>query len=108
MCAHVMIKVVYPPDKAEAVSKLFIKSVGQKLPTGVRRLETYILVNESGIVGYTIYRIKNENYIEAFMELQKRMMTFREVIGLRYRIEQVMTAAEAMPLIGITPPEYKT
>lgn len=105
---HVMTKVVYPPDKAGEVGKAFVKSVGNPLPSGLKRIETYTVVTEQGIEGYTIYRIKDETFVAGITELQNRMIGFHDIIGLRYKITPVMTAAEALPLIGIEPPKYKT
>ncbi len=105
---HLMIKTVYPPDKAVDVGKVFVKSVGNPLPAGVKRIESYTVVTEQGIEAYTIYRIKDEKYAAAIKELQGRMIGFHDIVGLRYKITPVMTAAEALPLIQIQPPEYKT
>lgn len=105
---HLMIKSVYPPDKAVEVGKVFVKAVGKPLPSGVKRIESYAVVTEQGIETYTIYRIKDEKYVEGIKEMQARLIGFHDIVGFRYRMTPVMTAAEALPLIQIEPPDYKS
>ncbi len=103
-----LIKSVYPPDKGPEAGKAFVKSVGKPLPSGMKRIETYVVVTEQGIVTYTYYKVKDENLAQAYKELQNRMIAYHDIVGFRYKITPVLTAAEALPLIGIAAPDYKT
>lgn len=105
---HLMVKSIYPPDKAVEVGKVFVKAVGKPLPAGVKRIEAYVIVTEQGIETYTIYRIKDEKYAEGIKEMQVRLIGFHSIVGFKYTMRPVMTAAEALPLIQIEPPDYKS
>ena len=54
ICMHVMIKTIYPPDKAVEVGQVFVKSVGKALPAGVKRIETYTVVTEQKSLNWTL------------------------------------------------------
>ena len=102
---HLLVKSQFTPDTAEDVGKAHLKFLSKGMPKGVRLLESYIKATQNGIQGWQIYRIKDENYVQAFKELQEKYVVYHEIVGYRYSLEPVLTAAEALPMVGLKPPE---
>ncbi|NVM30529.1 MAG: hypothetical protein HWN65_16940 [Candidatus Helarchaeota archaeon] len=101
---HLLVRSMWPADTSEEVGKAYINFVGKGMPKGVRLLESYVRATFNGIEGYTIYRVKDENFVQGFKELQEKYVAFHEVVGYRYAIEPMLTAAEALPMVGLKPP----
>lgn len=101
---HVMIKAEMPPDKSVEAGKAYVSFLSKGLPKGVRLLETYVIATKQGIESYTIYRIKDENFVQAYKELQESYVVFHNIVGYRYKIDIVLTTAEAFPMVGLKPP----
>ncbi len=101
-----MITSTYPPAKASEVVQVFGKSLAEPLPSFLKRLHVLTCggVGEAGIRTYSIFEADKGKEYDAFAELTKRMGWFFHVEGWRYQIETLLTAEEAIPLLGIKMP----
>jgi len=100
-----MTTVAYPPDKAVKVAKKFIEATAKPLPRFIKRL--YVLTTPGGEVGFKvhgIYEVDDAKIKEGIKELVKYYVQFHDIEGFRYDIETMLTAQEAIPLLGIKMP----
>ena len=95
----------YPPHKATEIGEIFVK-VSSSLPKMLKRVagSPYASSTENGITVYNLLKIKDEDLAEGIRQLTKYLSQYY-IEGFRYRVEIVLPAAEALPLIGIKPPE---
>jgi hypothetical protein len=98
----------YPNDKAEEIGKVFIK-IGATLPKVLKRVSEcpWIYADESGYIAYNIYEVEEGKLFEALKELNRYVANYRHVPGFRYKIKHVLTAKDALPMIGLQPPTLK-
>ena len=96
----VMVISTYPHDKATEVGKAFIKNMENPLPSFVKFV-VYVTSTELGIKGYVLYEIEDEKLAEGIREVVKRHVTYQNIVGYRWNIETLLTAEEALPMIGL-------
>jgi len=58
-------------------------------------------VGKSGVRTYSIFEADKGMEYDALKELTRRMAWFYNIEGYRYRIESLLTADEAIPLLGL-------
>ena len=101
-----MITSTYPPNKLHEVVRVFGKSLAEPLPPFLKRL--YVLgaggVGEVGIKTYSIFEADKGKEYDALAELNRRMAWYHNIEGVRYQIEALFTAEEALPIWGIQMP----
>jgi hypothetical protein len=108
MTAYIMMKMWYPNDKADEVGKAFIKFAAS-LPKMLKRLAEcpWVYADENGYMTYNLFELEEGKLFEALRELNKYVANYRTVAGLRYKIEPILTAKDALPMIGLQPPALK-
>jgi hypothetical protein len=98
-----MVTMTYPPDKATEIGKTFMGL--PKLPSFVKLVHVLLTAaGESGIKSYTLYEIENKKAYEGLMAIGNRYVLYNNIDGFRYRLEPLVTAEEALPMLGLTPP----
>ena len=98
----VVTTVTYPTEKGVQVAKAFVKATEKPLPPFIKRL--HVLAAPGGQLGMKvlgIYEVEDAKLKEGLMEISKYFVNFYDVEGFRYDIEPMLTAAEALPLLGI-------
>jgi hypothetical protein len=97
-----MTTVLYPPDKAVKVAKKFIEAMAKPLPPFLKRLHVLVTTNsQSGMKVCGIYEVNDAKVKEGIIELTKYFIQFYDIEGFRYEVEPMLTAQEAIPLLGI-------
>jgi hypothetical protein len=94
--------ITYPPDKAIQMAKKFIKAMEIPLPSFIKRL--YVLTSAGGELGVKalgIYEVEDAKLKEGIKELTKSFVQYYDVEGFRFNLEPMLSAAEAIPLLGI-------
>jgi len=106
MKTTLMVTLSYPPDKATEVGQKYLEISGT-LPKFIKRigLTPYTMSCEEGIKAFSLYEIKDEELADGIRKLSEYYTKYIEVPGLKYRVDIVMGAVEALPLIGLKPPE---
>ena len=99
----VLVTSTYPHDKAIEVGKAFIKTLETPLPSFVK-FTVYVTSTELGIKGYVLYEIEDKKLAEGIREVIKRQVAYHNIVGYRWNIETLLTAEEALPLVGLAPP----
>jgi len=101
-----MITSTYPPSKAGEVVQVFGKSLAEPLPPFLKRLHVLGAggVGEPGLRTYSIFEADKGKEYDALAELTRRMAWYHNIEGVRYQIEALLTAEEALPLWGIQMP----
>jgi len=100
-----MLTSTYPLDKATEVAKTYAKVSATPPPPFFKQIGSYGAADiECGIRGYTLFEFKDEKLAEALRELIKRLVPFGNIVGYRYKVEILMSAKEAMIMMGLTPP----
>jgi len=88
----------FPPHKATEVGKAFPNT--PKLPDFVKTLFIFI-VPSSDIKSYALYEIPDDKAHEGYIALTKRMTGYFGIEGYKFTIEPLLTANEALALIGL-------
>ena len=102
-----MITATYPPTRVNEVVQIFTRGLKEEpLPSFLKRLHVFSAggVGEPGIRTYSIFEADKGKEYEALAELTRRMAWFHKVEGYRYHIEPLLTAEEAIPLLGLQMP----
>lgn len=94
-----MATTTYPPDKATEMLKIFTKLPPR--PSFIKRVGLYTNSTELGIKAYGIYEIEDEKLAEGIREMVKRLSSYKDVVGCRFKIETLLTTEEVLPLLGL-------
>jgi hypothetical protein len=82
---------VYPPIKAREVVAIFQKAAATPLPSFMKRVYVLTSPSEAGIKVMGIYEVD---------ELTRYFVQFYGVEGFKFTFETMLTAQEAIPLLG--------
>ena len=94
--------VIYPLDKAVEISRAFIKSTETPLPSHTTRVHVLASATEQGMKVLGIYEIDDAQVPEGIKELTRRYAElFFGIEGFKYQLEPMLTAEEAIPLLGL-------
>ena len=94
--------VVYPPDKSIIAAEKFIEVTAKELPPFLKRLQ--ILgdsMMDKGMKVLSIYEADDARIKESIIELTKIYVQFNGIEGFRYEIEPMLTAKEALAVLGM-------
>jgi hypothetical protein len=95
----------YPPNKATEVAKKYVE-VMLKIPQESFEkplVQAACMSDRDGIVSVSINKITQGKYEEAFNLVVRRMVMFYEIEGFRFKLENLLTVEESMPLFGLVP-----
>ena len=96
-----MVTQTYPTKSTAQVGKVGVGMLAKALPPYVKRLGVYIAAGGDGMKTYVLYEIEKGQVEEGIKELNKRMVAYFNIEGWKYTIEPLMSAEEALPLIGL-------
>ena len=94
--------VIYPPDKSIVAAEKFIEVTAKELPPFLKRLQ--ILGDsrmDKGMKVLSIYEADDARIKESIIELTKIYVQFNGIEGFRYEIEPMLTAKEALAVLGM-------
>jgi len=95
-----MVTAFFPTEKSEEVGKKLTSGTLPKLPDFVKQL--YIFVATAGeIKTYTLYEVPDEKMHEGIIAISTRYAGYFGIDGFKYTVEPVLTAKEALPMIGL-------
>jgi hypothetical protein len=95
----------YPPNKATEVAKKYVE-VMLKIPQESFEkplVQAACRSDRDGIVSVSINDITKGKYEEAFNLVVRRMVMFYEIEGFRFKLDNLLTVEESMPLFGFVP-----
>ncbi len=95
-----MVIFTYPPEKAKEVGEAFISGKAPDLPDFVNRIHLFVVMDVD-IKTYAIYKVQDENSHEGLVAITKRFTGYFDIKGAKFKIEPLLTAEEALPLIGL-------
>jgi hypothetical protein len=99
---HVLQIVTYPLKATVEVGKIFVGGLkDDPLPEYVKMLGLYVEYGGKGITTYDIYEIEKGHEDEGQKRLAKDHIKYYGVEGYEVISKTVMTAEEALPLIGL-------
>lgn len=103
---NMMVIVTYPNDKATEMGQAYLKNLAN-FPKNVKRIggTPYVTANDEGIQTISIFEVKDENLADAMRGITAYYTAYNEIPGYRWEFHFVMTAMDALPLIGLKPPE---
>ena len=94
--------VIYPPDKSIVAAEKFIEVTAKELPPFLKRLQ--VLGDsrmDKGMKVLSIYEADDARIKESIIELTKIYVQFNGIEGFRYEIEPMLTAKEALAVLGM-------
>ena len=98
--AFIMVTSRVPLHNAEGVGQAF---VGKKVPEVadfVKRVNIWI-VSDYDTKMYALYEVPNEKVHDAMISISTRYAGYRTIEGFKLKIELLLTAQEALPMIGL-------
>ena len=103
---YVIIKIWFPPHKAEEVAKVYMEELKKYPPDRSlgKSLATAIRPTENGIVSIEIFQVKEGKLEETLNHYQNVQVMYHYIEGFKYEIDVWRTAVEAMALLGLKPP----
>ena len=98
--AFIMVTSTFPPYKSEEVGKLFTSNSLPKTADFVKRINIFVLAD--GITKiYALYEVPNEKLFDGMVSIATRYAGYRAVEGFEYKIENLLTITEALPMVGL-------
>jgi hypothetical protein len=91
---------VYPPIKAREVVAIFQKAAATPLPSFMKRVYVLTSPSEAGIKVMGIYEVDDGKVADGIKELTRYFVQFYGVEGFKFTFETMLTAQEAIPLLG--------
>ena len=95
-----MVTFTYPPAKAKEIGEAFVSGKAPELPDYVKRIKLYVVMDVE-LKNYVIYEVPDEKSHEGLVAITKRLTGYFDIEGSRFKIEPLLTIAEALPLIGL-------
>jgi len=96
-----MVTQTYPTKSVAAVGKVAMGVLAKALPPYVKRLGPYIAAGGDGIKAYNLYEVEKGHEDEGYKELMKEEVPFFSIEGYKFTVEPLLSAEEALPLIGL-------
>ena len=90
----------YPTKVAKEFGKKFLELTKMKSPDWLKVVHTFA-VADGKLKGYVLYEIDDNKILKAEQEISKRLAIFFDLDGFEYRIERLLEAKEALPIIGL-------
>lgn len=103
---YIFIKSTYPSHKIDEVVKKYLE-VLQKFPPDPsmgEQVANATRADGQGIVGLTVFEVKEGKFDEAMKRWMSAMTEFRNIEGYEYSMDVWATVIEAFAAIGMTPP----
>ena len=91
----------YPLSSAKEVAAAFIKAAATPLPSYIKRTHTLTTAGDLGIRVLGIYEVDDEKVSQAIKDLTKYFVQYYDMEGFSYTVEPMLTAQEAIPLLGL-------
>jgi len=108
MSAYILMRFWWPNDKADEIGKTFLKIAGTlKICKRVSESPFFITDEYGGSKSYNLFEVEEGKLFEALKELNKYVVNYRHIPGFRFKIEPVMSAKDALPMIGLQTPTQK-
>ncbi len=98
--AFIMVTATYPAHKAEELGKAFVSGKAPETADFVKRINIFT-VADFDIKIYTLYEVPEDRYYEGLKSIANRYAGYRDIEGFKYKIEPLLTAQEALPMIGL-------
>ena len=96
-----MVTMTYPTKSTVQVGKVAVGMLSKALPPYVKILGIYIAPGGDGIKNYDLYEIEKGHVEEGIKELNKRFVAYFNIEGWKHTIEPLMSAEEALPMLGL-------
>ena len=91
----------YPLSSAKEIATAFVKAATEPLPAYIKRTHTLTTAGDLGIRVLGIYEVEDEKVSQAIKDLTKYFVQYYEMEGFAYTLEPMLTAQEAIPLLGL-------
>lgn len=93
-----MVTTTYPLNKATEVMETFLKIAETKPPPYLKSRGFYNTYGGKGIKAYNIVEIEGAHIAEGATELQRRLIPFNSIEGLKITFETLMTVRDSIEL----------
>jgi hypothetical protein len=90
----------FPMSSSEQMGKTTVEALSKPLPDYLKRNGPYVVPTAEGVKSYSLYEAE-KGHDEAFQFIADWCATFRVVEGYSVAIEPVLTAAEALSMLGL-------
>jgi hypothetical protein len=100
---HIRQITTFPLKSVVETGKLFVEGLkDDPLPDYVKLLGLYVEYGGKGITTYDLYEIEKGHEDEGIKALTKDLIKYYDVEGYEVISKTVMTAEEALPLLGLS------
>ncbi len=91
----------YPLSSAKEVAAAFVKAAETPLPSYIKRIHTLTSAGELGIKVLGIFEVDDGKVADGIKELTRYFVQYYDLDGFMYTLEPMLTAEEAIPLLGL-------
>jgi hypothetical protein len=90
----------YPTKVAKEFGKKFLELTKMKTPEWLKVVHAFS-VPDGLLKGYALYEVEDAKILKAQQAINKRLAIYFDLEGFEYKIERLMEAKEALPIIGL-------
>ena len=91
----------WPLSSSEQVGKISVELLRKPPQDYYKRIGPYVVMTVEGIKAYMLYDVEEGREGEAYKYLADLYVSYRVVEGYSVVIEPVLTAEEALPMLGL-------
>ncbi len=99
-----MVTTTYPTKSTIDVGKTYVEAMAKTTPQ-TKEIGIWLNFGGDGIKSFAIHEVEKGHEDQAFKALTDFFIPFLKIEGFKVNIEPVLTPEDALPLIGITPPD---
>ncbi len=98
---YIVTNSTYPLTSAKAVATLFNKTTQEPAPSYIKRKNTLTTTGGVGIKVISIFEVEDAKLADGIKDITKNYVQYYEIEGFSYTLEPMLTAEEAIPLLGL-------
>jgi hypothetical protein len=91
----------WPLSSSDEVGKVTVDVLSKPLPDYLKMLGPYVVPTAEGVKGYRLYEVEDAREWEAYKYLVDQEASYRVIEGYSAVIEPVLSAAEALSMVGL-------
>lgn len=99
-----MVNETWPSKSSAEVGEKAVEYLSKPLPSYMKRIGPLVTAGGDGVKAYMIFEVEKGHEEEGVKEIIDGEAPFLSIEGYKFTVEPVLTAEEALPLVGLAPP----
>ena len=89
-------------EKSADVGQVFVKVMQTPLPSYIKMIGPFVNIGGDGGKGCMVWDVEKGHENEGLLFVMKWIMEYSNIGGQKFTLEQVLTGADALPLVGLS------